>query len=268
VSTFLEKILAAKLSRIQERKRQVDIAALKREARSRRQASIEFALSKALSRRGRINIIAEIKRASPSKGIINAEINVAEQARGYQAGGAAAISVLTEEDFFRGSLDDLVRVREAVDIPLLRKDFIVDQFQIYEAAAAGADAILLIVAALTEEQLNMLRAVARDELRMDVLVEVHTPAELETAVRAGADLIGVNNRNLSTFEVSLDVSRDIIRKKPAGALLISESGISTAAEINELHQLGFDGFLIGETLMRSEQAGSLLSVLTNGGAAI
>jgi len=205
----------------------------------------------ALSRRDRTNIIAEIKRASPSKGVINADINVAQVARGYASGGAAAISVLTEGEYFGGDIADLVLAANTVDLPVLRKDFTVDGYQIYEAAAAGADAILLIVAALSEAELVEFAAVA-DALRMDSLVEVHTSAELEVAKNLGAKIIGVNNRNLQTLEVSLDVSRELITKRPVGSLMIAESGLSTRAEIDELKHLGFDGFLIGETLMRTE----------------
>jgi indole-3-glycerol phosphate synthase len=268
MSTFLEKILDAKRLRIEERKRVVSLPAVKESALARRTGAEDLALSKALSPSGRPNIIAEIKRASPSKGVINSNIDVTQQAREYQSGGAAAISILTEEDFFGGSLDDLVNVRESVDLPLLRKDFVIDEYQIYEAAAAGADALLLIVAALDEAQLTRLRAVAREELKMDALVEVHTAEEMQTAIKIGADLIGINNRDLSTFEVSLDVSRDLIRHKPAGTLMVAESGISTADEIKELHAAGFDAFLIGETLMRSREAGSLLSTLTGQGASV
>src|SRR5262249_10347201 len=150
-------------------------------------------------------IIAEIKRASPSKGTINDTIDVAETAKTYKSGGACAISVLTEEQFFEGSLDDLRVARDAIDLPILRKDFIVDDFQIYEAAAAGADAILLIVAALGFENLREFQTLAR-ELGLDALVEVHTAAELEIATEIGARLIGVNNRDLRSFDVSLDIS--------------------------------------------------------------
>jgi indole-3-glycerol phosphate synthase len=268
MSTFLSKILEAKRLRISERKLVVNPSMVKQEALSRRTTAEHFALSKALRFADRVNVIAEIKRASPSKGVINSRIDVAMQAKSYQAGGAAAISVLTEEDFFSGSLDDLIEVRESVDIPILRKDFTFDEFQIYEAAAAGADAVLLIVAALAEKQLNELLAVTRDEVKMDALVEVHTREELDIAVRSGADIIGVNNRNLSTFEVSLDVSRDLIRYRPNGTLLVTESGITTAEEINELHSAGYDGFLVGEALMRSSEAGNLLTTLTSRVAAI
>jgi indole-3-glycerol phosphate synthase len=214
-----------------------------------------------LSREDRSNIIAEIKRASPSKGIINDDIDVTQLARDYEAGGAAAISVLTESEYFRGSLDDLAAVHTAVDVPILRKDFIVDEIQINEAALAGADAVLLIVAALGASELRSLRKLAEDELDMDVLIEVHTLDELNTAENAGATIIGVNNRNLHSLDVSLDVSRSLIGYKPPGSIMIAESGISSYDEIQELRDLGFGGFLIGEAFMKSEDPTKALRAL-------
>ena len=199
-----------------------------------------------------INIIAEFKRRSPSKGLIRAGANPAEIARAYQAGGAVAMSVLTEEDYFAGSLDDLRQVKSAVDLPVLRKDFIFDEYQVYESAAAGADAILLIVAVLDDELLARLRRLAEDELQMDALVEVHTSEEMKRAAGCGAKLIGVNNRDLRTFEVSLDTSLSLAREAPSEALLISESGLNNSADLQRLHGAGYRGFLIGETLMRAE----------------
>jgi len=248
--TFLEKILAAKRARVQLLKARVDETELAERAVKLRRDAQPNRLTAALNQDGQPNLIAEIKRASPSKGVINAGIDVAELARKYRDGGAAAISILTEEDFFGGSLEDLHKVREAVDTPILRKDFIVDEFQIYESAAAGADAILLIVAALDVDELETFQSIARD-LKMDVVVEVHNREEMEIAASIGAHIIGVNNRDLRTFEVSLDVSRELRGVAPTDALLIAESGIKTRAEILELMQLGYAGFLIGETLMSS-----------------
>jgi indole-3-glycerol phosphate synthase len=205
-----------------------------------------------------INIIAEFKRRSPSKGIIRAEANVIEIARAYQEGGAVAMSVLTEEDYFAGSLDDLRQVKSTVDLPVLRKDFIIDDYQVYESAAARADAILLIVAALDDEQLSRLRRLAEDELQMDALVEVHTSEEMKRAVASGAKLIGVNNRDLRTFEVSLETSLSLAREAPSEALLISESGLNNAAAVQRLHEAGYRGFLIGETLMRADDPAAAL----------
>jgi indole-3-glycerol phosphate synthase len=205
-----------------------------------------------------INIIAEFKRRSPSKGMIREDANPIEIARAYETGGAVAMSVLTEEDYFAGSLDDLREVKSTVDLPVLRKDFIVDEYQVYESAIAGADAILLIVAALDDESLARLRRLAEDELQMDALVEVHTSDEMKRAVACGAKLIGVNNRNLRTFEVSLETSLSLAREAPSEALLISESGLNNSADLRRLYNAGYRGFLIGETLMRAHDLATAL----------
>jgi indole-3-glycerol phosphate synthase len=244
--TFLDTILATKRARLERQKRET---ALKARSLEVRQNAKKHRLQTRLARSDRINIIAEIKRASPSKGIINDAINVTEVAKSYRDGRAAAISVLTEEDFFHGSLADLIAVKGAVDLPILRKDFIVDEFQIYESAAAGADVILLIVAALPKESIKTFLRMAHDDLGMDVIVEIHDANELAIATSIGAMIIGVNNRNLHSFDVSIDVSRRLIEQRPVDALMISESGISTREEIDELKALGYNGFLIGETLM-------------------
>jgi len=266
--TILDKIIERKRERLVELKVEVSLSDIRSAAHVYRSDAPAHAFANALGgtdtqagslrsdairRSGAVRIIAEIKRASPSKGVINDRIDVAEVAKNYAASGAAAISVLTEEDFFKGSLDDLRAAKTAVDLPVLRKDFTIDEYQLYESAAAGADAILLIVAALTEDELKRFREIAEDELSMDVIVEVHSAEELEVAKRIGARIIGVNNRNLKTFAVSLDVSRELIAYRPAEVLMIAESGLSTRAEIDELRRLGFDGFLIGETLMREPQ---------------
>jgi indole-3-glycerol phosphate synthase len=219
-----------------------------REAKSRARP---HAFRSALEADG-INVIAEFKRRSPSKGMIRPDANLVDVARAYQAGGAVAMSVLTEEDYFAGSLDDLKQVKAAVELPVLRKDFIFEEYQIYESAAAGADAILLIVAALDDELLLRLRGLAEDALQMDALVEVHTSEEMKRAAGCGATLIGVNNRDLRTFEVSLDTSLSLAREAPAEALLISESGLNNSADLQRLYDEGYRGFLIGETLMRAE----------------
>jgi indole-3-glycerol phosphate synthase len=209
-------------------------------------------------RRDGINIIAEFKRRSPSKGLIRDGANPIDIARAYQEGGAVAMSVLTEEDYFAGSLDDLREVKTAVDLPVLRKDFIVDEYQIYESAAAGADAILLIVAALDDVLIACLRRLAEDELQMDALVEVHTSDEMKRAAACGAKLIGVNNRDLRTFETSLDTSLRLAQEAPADALLISESGLKHSADLRRLYDAGYRGFLIGETLMRADNPAAAL----------
>jgi indole-3-glycerol phosphate synthase len=255
--TFLTTIYEAKRKRVEEEKRRRNISELRSAALQVRSQSEDHRLRSALKHDG-INIVAEIKRASPSKGVINDAIDVAETAKSFQDGGAASISVLTEADFFKGSLDDLRKVRAATSLPILRKDFVFDEFQIYEAAEAGADAILLIVAMLDDEELARLRDVAENDLGLDALIEVHNSDELGRAKAIHANLIGVNNRNLHSFDVSLDVSRKLIKYKPDDALIITESGITSRNEIDELRSLGFDGFLIGETLMRTNDASGTL----------
>lgn len=250
--TFLDTVIEKTRERVARVKSSRYLDAYKKRAEKLRANAQTNSFRDALAGGG-INIIAEIKRASPSKGSINLNVDVARQARQYQANGASAISVLTEPDHFQGSIDDLLRVREAVDLPVLRKDFIVDEFQVYEAAAAGADAILLIAAALSSNELRSMIERATNELRMDALVEVHSVVELQTAIDAGADLIGVNNRDLRSLEVSLETSRELAPHKPNDVLFVAESGISKREEIDELRSLGFDGFLIGEALMRSPE---------------
>jgi len=262
-STFLDKIVASKRHRIEEAKRSVvDIVALSREAFELSTKKKPNRLQAALRRTDRINIIAEFKRASPSKGIINDRIEPVDVAKMYANGGACAISVLTEEDHFLGSLNDLRRIRENVDLPILRKDFLIDDYQIVESAAAGADAVLLIVSLLSPESLLRLQKLTND-FGLDAVVEVHDLEELEIAVEADARIIGVNNRNLETFEVSLDTSRDLIEHAPIGSTVISESGISSSEQIAELRRIGYSGFLIGESLMRSNDSESLLKELTS-----
>ena len=247
-----------------------EIIAKKRERLNRAQERVSFAraaanphaFSRALSVEG-INIIAEFKRRSPSKGMIREGANPSDIAQAYQAGGAVAMSVLTEEDYFAGSLDDLRAVKSTVELPVLRKDFVVDEYQVYESAAAGADAILLIVAALDDESLLRLRRLAEDELGIDALVEVHTSDEMKRAAACGARLIGVNNRDLRTFEVSLETSLSLAREAPSEALLISESGLNSAADLQRLYEAGYRGFLIGETLMRADDPAAALRGFRN-----
>ncbi|MGH9944122.1 MAG: indole-3-glycerol phosphate synthase TrpC, partial [Pyrinomonadaceae bacterium] len=221
------------------------------------------ALSAALSRADRTNVIAEIKRASPSRGDLRRGLDPASIARDYEAHGAAAISILTEEDFFCGSLDDLRAVKAVVGVPVLRKDFIFDEWQVYESAAAGADALLLIVAALEDEQLARLKRITEEDLGMDALVEVHDGEELRRAVGCGATLVGVNNRNLRTFEVSLEISVEMSKEIHEGLRFVSESGLRTAGDVTRLSALGYAGFLVGETLLRAESPGAALAALLN-----
>lgn len=248
---ILAKIIEAKRRQLEEAKRTHPESALRVEAFTIRKSSKDHALSNAL-RNGRLNVIAEFKRKSPSKGVIRDGADAKDVARSYESAGAAAVSVLTEEDFFDGSLEDLRAVHSSISLPVLRKDFIVDEYQVYESAAAGADALLLIVAALDDDTLMRLRRLAEDELGMDALVEVHTSEEMQRAIASGAALIGVNNRNLKTFEVSLETSVQLAREVPDNLVLISESGLNSSIDLRRLHELGYQGFLIGESLMRAD----------------
>lgn len=257
---FLTEIIELKKKRLETAKANRDFDELKLSAFAKRKTAKHFRLREKLER-NQINIIAEIKRASPSKGVINDKIVVAEVARNYEIGGACAISVLTEEDRFKGSLEDLKTARNAVNLPILRKDFIFDEFQIYEAAEAGADVILLIAAMLNDEDLVKLHTLAENDLNLDALVEVHTLEELERVKKIGAKIIGVNNRDLHSFKISLDVSRELINFAPENALMIAESGLQTREDLIELKNLGFAGFLIGETLMRSENQAEMLKLM-------
>jgi len=198
-----------------------------------------------------IAVIAEVKRASPSAGVIAEKFDPVEIARNYERNGANAVSVLTDTQFFQGKLQDLAEVRDAVSIPLLRKDFVLDEVQIAESAASGADAILLIVAVLEQKQLaDLLRATAQYQL--DALVEVHTGEELNRALDAGAKIVGINNRNLSTFDVDLGVTQQLCRDVPDEIVLISESGIKTLPDVARVKACGADAVLIGEALMRGD----------------
>ena len=206
------------------------------------------------------SIIAEIKKASPSKGIIREDFDPARHARDYQDAGAVCLSVLTDSEFFSGSIEDLVAAHAASSLPILRKDFTMDPYQIVEARAAGADAVLLIVAALDPVLFAELAGLAAEE-GLDSLVEVHDEAELETALKHGARLIGVNNRNLRTFETSLETSRRLLPQIPAGVTVVSESGLERRDELDELEACGCHAFLVGEALMRAPHPGRALAGL-------
>jgi len=201
-----------------------------------------------------ISLIAEIKRASPSKGAIRLDLNPADLARIYADNGAAAISVLTDSKYFGGSLDDLRAVRQTVDLPLLRKDFVLDPYQVYEARAAGADAVLLIVAILSDPALSLLYALTR-RLNMSALIEVHNENELQRALRLVPPLIGINNRDLSTFTVDLETTVRLRPMLPADICVVAESGIHSRADLDRLRQIGIDAVLVGEALVRSDDTG-------------
>jgi len=264
-SNFLDEIIVRKRARLASARAGRSQEIVRAHASEVRRKLQPHALRSALKPDGHLKIIAEIKRASPSKGVIKENFEPTEIARAYRGGGAVALSVVTEEDYFRGSLDDLRAIRQASPLPILRKDFIVDEYQIYETAAAGADALLLIVAALTDEQLLQFQRITEEELGMDALVEVHTVEEMSRAQRCGATLIGVNNRNLRTFEVSLDVSVNLSREAAADTLLVSESGLRSGDDLRRLQAVGYRGFLIGEALMRADDPAEVLRTLTTEG---
>jgi len=216
-----------------------------------------------VSRLDAINVIAECKRRSPSRGVLREEYDPVAIARGYAAAGAAAISVLTEPTFFDGALEHLAAVRQAVDVPLLRKDFVVSEYQLLEAKAAGADAVLLIVSALRPVELKVLHDHAV-RLGLDVLVEVHDARELDMALDGGAQIVGVNNRNLRTLEVDVHASEEVIARMPGEVVAVSESGLKTADDLTRLRGLGYRAFLIGERFMTAAEPGQQLRALLDG----
>ena len=218
----------------------------------------------ALSRDG-LNVIAECKKASPSRGLLRAAYNPAALAPAYEAAGACALSVLTEPEFFQGSLEDLTVARQVCCLPVLRKDFVFSQYQLLEARVAGADAFLLIVAVLSQEDLRAL-LVCGEELGMAALVEAHTEEEVARAVDAGADIIGINNRNLKTFEVDAGLSERLRARVPDSCVVVSESGLESAEELQRLRAVGFDAFLIGTHLMQAPDPGAALRALIGPGA--
>lgn len=245
----LDEIIAHKRTELRERRTLRPIAELQAVCRGRGPApSLASALRPRPPRR--VNLIAEVKRASPSRGLLRADLDPASQARQYAAAGAAVISVLTDARYFRGSLDDLVAVRDAVPVPVLRKEFIVEEYQLWESRAAGADAVLLIVAALDQEALADLHRAAT-EIGLGALVEVHTAAELERALRLDAPVVGVNNRDLQTLETSLEPSLRLLPLIPPGPVAVSESGLATAADVERVVAAGAHAILVGEGLVRA-----------------
>jgi indole-3-glycerol phosphate synthase len=223
-------------------------------------ASAPRPFASALAREGAVNVIAEHKRRSPSRGVIREDLSPAEVARRYEAAGAAALSVLTDEPFFGGRLEHLAAAREATALPLLRKDFVVDPWQVWEARAAGADAVLLIVAALGDDELRRLVALTT-EVGLEALVEAHDRVEVERALDAGARIVGVNNRNLKTMEVSLETALCVVAAIPDGILKVAESGIRSGEDVRRLRTAGFDAVLIGERLMGAPDPGEALRSL-------
>jgi indole-3-glycerol phosphate synthase len=246
VSQRLDELVGATRQRLAQRKRHESLADLERRLPD---AGLDRPFTEALSRPG-TSVIAEYKRRSPSAGEIRSEASVDEIVRAYERGGAAALSVLTEEDHFGGSLADLTAARAVTDLPILRKDFTIDPYQVYEAKVYGADAVLLVVGALSDSELGSLHGIAR-QLELDAIVEVHDEEELERALEVDADVIGINNRNLSDFTVSLDVTFELLTDVPAGKTVVSESGIMSRADVDELERVGVDAVLVGEALMRA-----------------
>jgi len=256
--TVLDRILQSRRAEVDHRKRVLPEAALKYGAKAAEPVR-DFAV--ALSRDG-LNVIAELKPASPSRGVIREPFDAPALAKSLEVAGAAALSVLTEGEFFRGSLKNLREARKQVALPVLRKDFIFDPWQVWEARANDADSFLLIVAALEDELLRDLVALGR-ELKMEPLVEVHTRAELERALAASARIVGVNNRDLKTLSVRMETSFELIEEIPEHCIAVAESGLRTHADLAELRRAGFDAFLIGEYLMlAADPAAALFHLLT------
>lgn len=260
MSTILDNIMARKREEVASRRKRFSLADQEEFAGA---ADAVRGFTAALQGRiasGQSGVIAEIKKASPSKGVIRADFQPAAIAESYQAGGAACLSVLTDVDFFQGSDEYLKQARAACDLPVIRKDFLYDPYQVIEARGIGADCVLLIVAALSDAQLNELHACAREQ-GMDVLIEVHDRAELLRALPIGSPLVGINNRNLHSFEVSLNNTLDLLGEIPARRTVITESGISTPADVALMREHGVQGFLVGEAFMRAPEPGEALANL-------
>jgi indole-3-glycerol phosphate synthase len=260
--TILERIVDARRESIAHRKRVLPDVALKIAVERKAPPARDFAA--ALGRPG-FNVIAELKKASPSRGLIRTDYTPADLAAAFEQAGAAALSVLTEEDFFSGSLGDLKEARKAAQIPILRKDFIVDPWQVWETRAAGADAFLLIAAILSDDLMRELLELGRS-LGMEPLVEVHTREELDRVLASGARVVGVNNRDLRNFEVRVETSLELVEAIPESCLAVSESGLQTHGDLARLRKAGFDAFLIGEHLMKdADPAGALRALLDSSG---
>ncbi|MBA3327590.1 MAG: indole-3-glycerol phosphate synthase TrpC [Solirubrobacterales bacterium] len=253
----LERIVERTRDDLRRRREEVPLATLEQALEGRGE---DRPFSEALTLPG-VSVIAEHKRRSPSAGVIREGATVQDVVSAYERGGAGALSILTENQHFGGSLEDLRAARAASALPILRKDFIVDAYQLYESAAAGADAILLIVAALEPEEIARLHAEART-LDLDVLVEVHSERELERALEVDADVIGINNRDLSDFSVHVERTYELLADVPAGKTVVSESGFHAREQLDELERVGVDGVLVGESLMRAPDPEAALRALT------
>ncbi len=257
--TMLDNILWARRRTLEETRVAVPLERVQQMAEARQERR-DFARALAGGTFDGLRVIAELKRASPSRGLLRQHYRRREIAQGYVTGGASAVSVLTEEHYFLGSTQDLTEVRQAIEVPVLRKDFILDSYQVYESVAAGADALLLIVAALPDPDLQSFLDLS-NKLRIAALVEVHTEEEVERAAAAGAKIIGVNNRDLKTLGVSLETSLRLRQKLPQGCIAVSESGIKTAEDLHRIKDAGFNAVLMGERLMAQPDPGRCLQEL-------
>jgi indole-3-glycerol phosphate synthase len=260
MSDILDKIVAVKREEVAAALRHKPLDVVRADAESRVLTRDFEGAMRAKIAAGQAAVIAEIKKASPSKGVLRAEFIPADIAQSYAEFGAACLSVLTDKQFFQGSVDFLKQARASCDLPVLRKDFMIDAYQIYEARAMGADAILLIAACLDDAQMADMEAVARS-LDMAVLVEVHDRAELERALKLKTRLVGINNRNLKTFEVSLQTTLDMLPDVPADRLLVTESGIQTPEDVRRMREAKVHAFLVGEAFMRADEPGEALAKL-------
>ncbi|MFZ2387763.1 MAG: indole-3-glycerol phosphate synthase TrpC [Polaromonas sp.] len=263
MSDILNKILAVKREEVAAAIERKPLAAMRADAESRVLTRDFVGALRAKIAAGKPAVIAEIKKASPSKGLLRADFIPADIAQSYAEYDAACLSVLTDQQFFQGSIDYLKQARASCSLPVLRKDFIIDAYQVYESRVIGADCILLIAACLDDAQMKALEALAMS-LDMAVLVEVHDEAELERALKLRTPLIGINNRNLNTFEVSLDTTLGLLDKVPADRLLVTESGISTPADVQRMRDAKVNAFLVGEAFMRAEDPGAALAQLFGG----
>ena len=260
MSDILEKIVAVKHQEVAAALARKPLAAMRADAESRVLTRDFVGAMRAKIAAGLPAVIAEVKKASPSKGVLRADFIPADIAQSYAEHGAACLSVLTDQQFFQGSIDYLKQARASCDLPVLRKDFMVDPYQVYEARAMGADCILLIAACLDDAQMQSLEALALS-LDMAVLVEVHDGAELQRALKLKTPLLGINNRNLKTFDVSLSTTLGLLKDVPASHLLVTESGISTAADVQRMRAAGVHAFLVGEVFMRADEPGQTLAEL-------
>jgi indole-3-glycerol phosphate synthase len=263
MADILQRILSVKLTEVGEAKARKPFSALEDAARSAPEPRDFVGALRRMVSAGKPAVIAEIKKASPSKGVMRPDFDPAAIARDYAAHGAACLSVLTDARFFQGSLGDMIAARAACSLPVLRKDFVIDPYQVFESRAAGADCILLIVAALEDARMRELEAHAL-ALGLAVLVEVHDPQELERALQLRTPLVGINNRNLRTFETRLETTLELLECIPPDRLVITESGILGRADIARMRQRGVNAFLVGEAFMRAAKPGAALSELFGG----